>query len=329
VTELSPQWQQKIEHHVGSRVVQTELIQSVWSGYGQLLRLHFEAPDCQSVVVKAVSPPDVQNHPRGWQSDIAHERKLKSYRVEACWYEQFAPSISPYAPMPHALLVQADENDQLLVLEDLNAQYPRQLNPQNRLSCRAGVEWLAQLHASQLGNVGNGLWETGCYWHLATRPEEWEVMEEGPLKTHAAAIDQALADCEASTLVHGDAKAANFCLSADGRAVAAVDFQYVGRGCGMRDLTYFLGSCLSDKDLFEQAGELLDHYFQHFRVSLRADVEETRIDRIEQRWRELYAFAWADFHRFLLGWSPSHVKLNQYSETQSDIALTTLSRIIG
>ena len=30
--------------------------------------------------------------------------------------------------------------------------------------------------------------------------------------------------------------------------------------------------------------------------------------------RSVYRVAWADFHRFLKGWSPGHWKINSYSE---------------
>ena len=329
VTELSSElhadWRQLIESHVGSAITRTELIQSVWSGYGQLLRVFFADEGQPSLVVKAVVPPDEQHHPRGWQSDIAHQRKLKSYRVEACWYERYASVTRELVAMPQAILVHQAANGLLLVLEDLDTDYPRRLTNVNAQSCQAGLEWLARFHAMKLDNAGKGLWETGCYWRLQTRPDEWAAMPDGPLKSHAHSIDAALLDCEAATLVHGDAKAANFCLSVDKRSVAAVDFQYVGRGCGMRDLVYYLGSCLSDQMLYEHADSLLDHYFETFSAALRPSCEQQRIQLIEQRWRELYAFAWADFQRFLLGWAPDHAKLNDYSAEQTLRALERLA----
>ena len=38
------------------------------------------------------------------------------------------------------------------------------------------------------------------------------------------------------------------------------------------------------------------------------------LDELEADWRPLYRVAWADFHRFMKGWSPGHWKLSDYSE---------------
>jgi len=39
-------------------------------------------------------------------------------------------------------------------------------------------------------------------------------------------------------------------------------------------------------------------------------------------WDELWAYAWADFYRFLAGWSPEHLKINRYMQSQFNYYLT-------
>jgi len=154
----------------------------------------------------------------------------------------------------------------------------------------------------------DGLWATGTYWHLATRPDEFDALDDGPLKSSAAIIDRQLSASAFQTLVHGDAKLANFCFAPDG-PVAGVDFQYVGGGCGMKDVAYFIGSCLDESACERLEAQILNTYFE----CLQNELAE-RNDALEREWRSLYRVAWADFHRFLKGWSPSHWKLNSYSE---------------
>jgi hypothetical protein len=114
--------------------------------------------------------------------------------------------------------------------------------------------------------------------------------------------------------VHGDAKLANFCFSEDGTKVAAVDFQYVGGGCGMKDLAYFVGSCLYEEDCERLETKILDEYFRELKSAVSKQNLEIDWKDLEENWRSLYPVAWADFHRFLKGWSPDHWKINSYSE---------------
>lgn len=138
-------------------------------------------------------------------------------------------------------------------------------------------------------------------------------MEPGPVKAAAGMIDRILNESRYQTLVHGDAKVANFCFTPNSTRIAAVDFQYVGGGCGMKDVAYFLGSCLDETECEEGQDDFLSHYFSRLRFALAERTPNSPVDAIEQEWRSLYPFAWADFTRFMLGWCPGHTKLNAYS----------------
>jgi hypothetical protein len=137
-----------------------------------------------------------------------------------------------------------------------------------------------------------------------------------PLKEAATGVDQLLRNAKHHTLLHGDAKLANFCwressgggtgkkaaASEDGPEVAAVDFQYCGWGVGVLDVAYCLGSFPGIDNLARDSAPLLDLYFK----TLDAGPE------VEAEWRKLYCVAVADFERFLAGWAGSSYKRNGY-----------------
>jgi len=224
-----------------------------------------------------------------------------------------------------------------MVLEDLDQpsfggeSFPVRKSSVSEEELLACLSWLASFHATFMNidasDVDDDLWPVGTYWHLATRWDEWDVMESGKLKDAASKIDQRLNGCRFQTLVHGDAKLANFCFPASPGYVAAVDFQYVGRGCGMKDVAYLISSCLSDAQCKRQQESLLNSYFDFLEAALKARAElEIDFQGLESEWRELYRFAWADFYRFLAGWSPGHWKMHGYSDEITAGVLRELER---
>lgn len=313
-------------HHLlqltqATAIVKEELIQTLWSGYGKILRVTLEGADWPTAIVKLVSPPTQKNHPRGWNTDIGHQRKLRSYQVEEAWYRHYATDLDQ-CRTARFIGAAAGAHGQLMVMEDLDASgYHLRKQIVDLEEIKACLSWLAGFHAFYLGKAPDGLWEEGTYWHLDTRPEEFRVMRDGVLKRKAASIDLALKSCRFRTIVHGDAKLANFCFAEDGR-VAAVDFQYVGGGCGMKDVAYFLGSCLDEDGCAQFEKELLNHYFDVFREA--AELGEQECAQLEHEWRGLYPMAWADFTRFLEGWMPTHRKLHRYSRAMVDQVLKSL-----
>ena len=81
----------------------------------------------------------------------------------------------------------------------------------------------------------------------------------------------------------------------------------------MKDLAYFVGSCFRDEEAEVREEEALDVYFKFFAEALTGGFGISTKE-VEEEWRPLYRVAWADFHRFMKGWSPGHWKLSDYSE---------------
>ncbi|MDD9940331.1 MAG: phosphotransferase [Myxococcales bacterium] len=300
-----------------------ERLQELWSGYGEVRRIHLQGGTASSVILKTVRPPVHMAHRRGWNTDRSHRRKLRSYAVEMAWYETFSTRCGQACRVPVAHLCEGDGNRWVFVLEDLDAEgYPDRHLSATDHQMRACLAWLANFHGTFLGVPPDGLWKVGTYWHLATRPDELAATAVSALRDAAHRLDARLNQCRFRTLVHGDAKLANFCFRSDDSAVAAVDFQYVGGGCGIKDVAYLL-SCLDAERCLSWAECLVDYYFEQLRAVLSSLRPSVDVGALEAEWRALYPVAWADFYRFLSGWAPGHHKLNPYGQRMVDMALAS------
>lgn len=289
-----------------------EEIQSLWSGYGQIIRCKCEISN-KSYVVKVVAPANAGSHPRGWNTSVSHQRKLKSYQIEACFYQHYAKLTDANCKVPNLVASKTLNDYTLLVMEDLDeAGYFVRKETADWQSLALAVKWLAYFHVKFSNNQGSELWDNGSYWHLATRQDEYNAMPDNDYKRYAKQLDNALNSAQFKTLVHGDAKFANLCFHHNSSQVAAVDFQYIGLGSGVKDLAYLAGSCLNDKQLFEYEHLIVDEYITQ--VKQAANAYEINIDfqSFEQETKHLYPIAWADFYRFLLGWNPQSWKIGGF-----------------
>lgn len=290
-------------------------IQSLWSNYGEIYKADLIFPDdTLKVVIKDIYPPSKMQHPRGWNTNVSHQRKLKSYQVEENWYKNYAKRCDETCKVPKLYTSFFDDQRSIFILEDLDvsgfALRKSELSSDEANVC---LKWLANFHAEFMSTTPLKLWNKGSYWHLDTRQEEWEQMPTSELKKHAGTLDNKLNNAKFKTLIHGDAKLANFCFTQDMSNVSAVDFQYVGGGCGIKDVVYFMGSCLSSDECEKHASSLLDSYFSMLKIALEERNFQENFNELEKEWRSLFSIAWTDFTRFLMGWMPGHQKINAYS----------------
>jgi len=325
---MDTQWKHLILRATGASACQRgEVIQSLWSGYGEIVRYHLSGAEIDSIVLKHVKFPSTVQHPRGWHNDHSHQRKVTSYEVEMAWYQHWAKYCHDACRVPRCYSAITQDSEQFMILEDLDASgFAQRKSELDINGVRQCLSWLAHFHATFLGKQANNLWPVGSYWHLATRPDELAAMDCNNLRDAAPILDSMLSNCAFKTLIHGDAKVANFCFSDDGGHVAAVDFQYIGGGCGMKDVAYFLGSCLSDRDHEQYEAMFVDDYFNVLRQAITKDPASifSDIDALETEWRSLLPVAQADFYRFLVGWMPNHWKINDYNQRITQEVLANL-----
>jgi hypothetical protein len=296
-----------------------ERIQSLWSGYGEIFRVHLTGAEVPTAIVKSVQPPA---HLRG--SDRSHARKCRSYHVETAWYRTLGKQCDASCRVPALIESQVANDEWSFLLEDLDAAgfAERRRDPKSG-EMETCLAWLAAFHARFLGVAPNGLWKVGTYWHLATRPDELAAIDDVALREAAPVLDRRLRSCVFQTLVHGDAKPANFCFAPGGRAVAAVDFQYVGGGCGMKDVAYLLSSPSHGAAALER--RYLDTYFKHLREALAHRGEALDVVALETEWRALYPIACADYYRFLAGWAKEHWRSDGHGQRVLQEVLRTLA----
>lgn len=270
-------------------------LQSLWGGYGELLRVELDGGVAPTAVVKRVRPPAAA------QETVSDLRKHRSYEVEAAFYRDHAPRCDDTCRVARLYGSRTFGTETLFVLEDLDAAgFPVRHDDAHAIGLVACLTWLASFHARFLGASAPTLWPTGTYWHLATRIDELPAISDAALREAAPLLDARLTAARYQTILHGDPKEANFCFSRDSSRVAAVDFQYAGRGCAMKDVAYLLYG-RSDEPADGVAHDHLDTYFR----TLHEAAPAIDLAALETEWRELYPIARLDFCRFLAGWRPA------------------------
>lgn len=284
-----------IARAVGARAArQRERIQALWGGHGEVFRVELDGGPDPTAIVKWARP-------RGDERDVSVARKRRSFAVEIAFYREVARHCDDSCRVPRLLAAREDGDASVLVLEDLDAAgFDARADDASADELATAITWLASFHARFFGVTTRGLWPVGTYWHLATRRDELAAIEDTALRAAAERIDARLAAARHVTLLHGDAKEANFCFTRDRTQAAAVDFQYTGSGTPMRDVAYLLYGHAD-----EQAG--LAMYFRALRAA-RADLDG---DAVEAECRALYPLAVLDFCRFLAGWRPAAWRRDQ------------------
>jgi hypothetical protein len=141
------------------------IIQTLWSGYGKISRYALVGSSLKTVVVKCITLREAKEHPRGWNTSNSHTRKVVSYQVETYWYENWNRKCTTASRTPAFLGVYAEGNEQWIVLEDLDTNFPLREEQLQLTEVKACLKWLAHFHATFLGCQPSGLWKVGTYWH--------------------------------------------------------------------------------------------------------------------------------------------------------------------
>ncbi len=308
-----------LDKTLGNSIGKRSVIQNLWDNYGEIVRYFINDGKYKTVILKHVK------FPKNNKTTTSYIRKEKSYNVECEWYINWGKRVDQLCKIPSCLGFIKGENEIFILLEDLNSSgYPLRKMQLSFPEIKSCIKFLGDFHGKFINQNPVGLWETGTYWHLETRADELENLSDSRLRNCASAIDLKLNNAKYKTIVHGDAKLENFCFSKNSDQVALLDFQYTGGGVGVKDLVYFIGSCLTDSDSAKFENELINHYFSALKSSIDRNMVDVNFYLLEKEWRELFYVAWADFHRFFKGWSPGYWDPDCYSERVTKMVVNSL-----
>jgi len=292
--------------------IKSEKISSLWSGYGSIIRQTYLLNPKDKTRTTAILKHVSADHLAGSHFDVSHERKLISYHVERFFYKNLSKNVEGAAV---AKLL--DSAPDCVIIEDLSVNYPNERYSSSTESAKIVLRWLANFHASfwqetkqavvpppsKEVSKAEGVWQQGCYWYLDTRQDEFSELSED-WKALGIKVDEKLKGdgYTFQTLNHGDAKAANIVFNSEGTECAMYDFQYVGRGYGVKDVVYFLST--SVKNIAQNEKDLLKYYYEELVKGLSRKqngaqlAEQYTFDIM----MEHYEYALIDWLRFMKGW---------------------------
>ncbi|TGZ77472.1 hypothetical protein EX30DRAFT_344116 [Ascodesmis nigricans] len=311
ISALTPFLPAPLRPHLTS----TTTLATLWSNYGHIHSLTLSTSP-HHLILKHISPP-----PPTSASSESHLRKLLSYRIERFFYKHLSTLVPLTSKIAVSYPVAPEYQHEAFLLEDLSREFPRSAGGMGFDQARVVVKWLAGFHAAFWGWEGvavgsplsvvdpehtEGVWRQGGYWYLDTRREELEGMVEageyGWLEPWVETAQDMLRkeDVPGRTLVHGDLKAANVLFDEDWKRCAVYDFQYVGKGLGVMDLVYFLGTSVGRQVMKDEAQveRLLEEYY--------VELERRVGDGLGRYTREVMMsqleIAMVDWFRFMAGW---------------------------
>ncbi|KZN58395.1 phosphotransferase [Pseudoalteromonas luteoviolacea] len=295
----------------------TDQCLALWNGCGTLEKFSIGS---QCYVAKVTQVPEDLQHSSIKQTRFSLNRKVRSYEKEQMFYQHCADALKGVCNVPKMFELHAERGLFVTLLEDYEAKGFINKNSACTEDILKIIEWLANFHATWMENSQEHSkfeqYGAGNYWHLKTRPDEFKKMPDGLLKQNAHIIDDALSSTNFTTMIHGDAKLANFAF--DSKGVLGYDFQHVGVGIGLSDVMLLLTTVLDNQGLEARCESMLDAYFRALTTQLRKAHGEIDGKQVESEWRPLWPIIWADFHRFLAGWKPEHHKINNYMTAQSN-----------
>ena len=285
---------------------------SLWSGCGQIQSGFFNS---KPVILKLSEIPENIKHQVISQSDFAKQRKDKSYLNELNFYNNPICKLAYENVRPHCYFAKRIDASNVLILEDFKSKGFQNIDDHKLEHIYAVVKWLAQFHAQGFTLMKSEPSPLGGYWHLETRPDEFEKMEFIDLKNKARYLADSLYKASYQTLIHGDSKLANYAFDRN-YSVLGYDFQYVGTGIGLQDVMLFMTSVFDGDACAKYESSILNLYFENLNKALSNTMSIKECELLEHEWRTLWPIVWSDFYRFLNGWKPEHKKISLFMKNK-------------
>jgi hypothetical protein len=262
------------------RVTSTSRIGDGLVGMNIRLRIDSDGSIPPTLIAKLPSPDPISR---------ATGIGLRNYEREVGFYLEIAPTVDIRVPHCYHAEWFAGTGDFVLLMEDLApAEQGDQVTGCNPDRARTAVLELAKLHGPRWGDptLDDVEWlnrrSDGDSQQLAVL---WSMFFPGFMNTYASYLSTDAEDVvqrfggqiagwvdgrePPSTVTHGDYRLDNlmFAGSEGGATIAAVDWQTPGHGCGVTDLSYFLGAGVMpamrrrvERPLVDEYGEALAAY---------------------------------------------------------------------